>query len=920
MKKLTFLLLILFSISAFNQSTPDVNTSHYGGAASDAAFDIIQNTDGDYILAGKTNSYGAGEGDMWVIKVGQNGIADPNWDFTFGGTENDQANSICQSTDGGYIIAGHTRSFASSPNTYDMWVVKISEDGIEEWSETYGEGVAASISITSDGGYIISGSKLIKTDDLGNVLWTHEMSTVSTIETSDGGYIALGGGMTGNLMLIKLDEFGGITWTNEYYGPELDFKQEVIETTDGGYMIAATTSSYGAGELDAWLIKTDNLGNKLWSETYGDIYHDECHGITQTPDGGYIFTGIRQVNYIYNNDVWVVKIDAQGTIQWDWSVDLAESNWGEKIIVNEQGGYVAAGMTNTDTYGVNDMYMMIFDADALAPWFTASPTIVLDGEYVQFSDGSLGTATSWVWDFGNEDPPFNGQTPPPVQYNGTGSYDVTLTIDGGLTFTRTDYIEVVEQLSLLYCESWGVHFNNWIKAVGVNGQVNNSIDFGYENFTNIIFTLQEASTNDISLDPGANPGKKIPKWWRVWIDFDMDGDFEGDEVFSANNEKGGVTGTFAVPEGFYGETRMRVSMSADGIPSPCDKGSFSGEVEDYTISVLPPTPQPPVADFEADANNVGTFEMVTFNDLSLDDPIYWEWTFTPNTVNYLEGTTQFSQDPKVEFTNTGSYTVSLFVSNDYGNDTETKENFIIVSDDPPAFQYCEPINITNSSYYHLKEVYVGDYSNTGYYPGGYTLQSDLGTWNLTLGEDYNILLVPSNNRSRNFWRLWIDLNGNGDFEDDGDPIFTANNKKGDVSGIISIPSDASADGVTRMRIMMKNKSAPSWSCEDDFDGEVQDFNVEFIQGLKDMSISGNEDSHSVSIFPNPISGDNLKLELGAAFSATDIRIYNKLGFEMDHYTIVAGSHYFNISHYPPGMYFILIDCDLERIVKKFIKR
>jgi hypothetical protein len=286
----------------------------FGGSYDESGYSVQQTTDGGYIIAGYTYSFGAGLTDVYLIKTDTDG--NELWSQTFGGARDDEAYSVQQTTDGGYIIAGGTNSFGAGET--DVYLIKTDADGNELWSKTLGGSSAGhwgrSVQQTTDGGYIIAGGTslpaspysdayLIKTDDSGNELWSKTFAEsdrdefFSVQQTTDGGYIIAGitdvrsAGET-DVYLIKTDTDGNELWSKTFGGSGIDWAYSVQQTTDGGYIIAGSTSSFGAGESDAYLIKTDADGNELWSKTFGGSETDSiAKSVQQTSEGAYIVAG-----------------------------------------------------------------------------------------------------------------------------------------------------------------------------------------------------------------------------------------------------------------------------------------------------------------------------------------------------------------------------------------------------------------------------------------------------------------------------------------------------------------------------------------------------------------------------------------------------------------------------------------------------
>lgn len=254
----------------------------YGGTASDIGFDIAETSDGSYIIGGGTN-YGGGSQNGFLMKVNSSG--DLLWTKTYGGAANDCIYSIQQSTDGGFIGVGSTYSFGAG--NYDIYLIKTDSSGNLLWSKTYGgssidEG--KSIQLTDDGGYIITGT-----------------TVVSSIAY--------------NSYLLKTDSNGNVQWAKAYGGTSYgNYGFSVDNTFDKGFIITGYTGS-GAGGDDAFLIKTDSLGNLQWSKAYGNTRYERANKVQQTSDSGYVFTGV--TNRLSGpNFYYVVKTNSYGDTLW----------------------------------------------------------------------------------------------------------------------------------------------------------------------------------------------------------------------------------------------------------------------------------------------------------------------------------------------------------------------------------------------------------------------------------------------------------------------------------------------------------------------------------------------------------------------------------------------------------------------------
>jgi ribosomal protein S11 len=251
----------------------------YGGT--DYAFSVQQTSDSGYIIAGTTRSFGAGNEDIILIKTDANGNI--IWAKTYGGIDPDLAHSVQQTSDGGYILAGYTLSFGAG--FYDAFLVKTDANGNIIWPKTYGGtyyDYAYSVQQTSDGGYIVAG-------------YTYSFSA-------------------GDILLIKTDANGNIIWAKTYGGTYWDEAYSVQQTSDGGYIVAGYTDSFGAGGSDIFLIKTDANGNVIWAKTYGGTYYDYAYSVQQISDGGYIVAGYTYSFGAGYYDIFLIKTDANGEI------------------------------------------------------------------------------------------------------------------------------------------------------------------------------------------------------------------------------------------------------------------------------------------------------------------------------------------------------------------------------------------------------------------------------------------------------------------------------------------------------------------------------------------------------------------------------------------------------------------------------
>jgi hypothetical protein len=226
-----------------------------------------------------------------------------------------------KTSDGGYIMAG--QFWVPGGNQYDFWVLKLNRTGSIDWQKTYGGGnwdIAFSTEQTSDGGYIVTGS----TESFGA-----------------GDY---------DLWVLKLNAQGDIIWQKTYGGQGGDYPGAIRQTKDGGYVVAGTTSSFGEGSYDLWILKLDQDGTVIWDKTYGGKNEESEYfryiPIEQTSEGGFIVAGSTKSFGAGDDDFWVLKLDADGSIVWQKTYGTSSEEYPTSIREMPHGGYRLTGATD----------------------------------------------------------------------------------------------------------------------------------------------------------------------------------------------------------------------------------------------------------------------------------------------------------------------------------------------------------------------------------------------------------------------------------------------------------------------------------------------------------------------------------------------------------------------------------------------
>jgi PKD repeat protein len=349
----------------------------YGSTGDDRArfvqetFDLLSNPDG-YIVAGETSSFGAGGSDIWLVRLDQNGTV--VWEKTYGGGGDDSASCVRQTADGGYIVAGATNSF-----THGIWVLKLTADGSIAWQKTYGgwlETEISSLNLTADGGYVLAGDCsdgqastdiwVLKLSSDGTPGWqktyglADEDLAASVEQTTDGGYVV--GATTYDttappgydLWVLKLSSDGTVVWESTYGLDQNQWAGTVLQASGGGFFLAGSTDTYSEiGGHDYYVVKLNSDGTVAWSKAYGILNdrNEHAYAAQQTSDGGYVLAG---------DQGSVLKLYASGLVQWERLYDAAGADVVLSVQEASDGGYALAGYSDSlGSYWWKDNFLVL---------------------------------------------------------------------------------------------------------------------------------------------------------------------------------------------------------------------------------------------------------------------------------------------------------------------------------------------------------------------------------------------------------------------------------------------------------------------------------------------------------------------------------------------------------------------------------
>ncbi len=362
----------------FLEGQPTIQWSHlYGGSNSDLSLSFQKTTDGGYILAGVTKSedgdlnghYGAETWDGWIIKTDEEGVL--QWQQHYGGTGYDKIVDVQPTQDGGYIASGYSTSsdgdLTENKGNDDAWIIKLNGIGEIEWQKTYGGSSydeTRRIRPLKNGGYLVAGTSRSQDGDL------------DTLKKTGGG----------NYWLFQITETGEIVWMKTYGGNETDVIFDMELTNDGGCVMVGNALSSdediteNKGLLDCWIVKVDTIGNIQWQHAYGGSNNDNAISVSPTFDGGYIIAGGTHssdgdVSFIRGEeDFWVLKLHSDGTIQWQKTYGGSLSDHGIAVIQTIDKGFLVGGeSTSADgnlngNHGDGDLWLLKLDTIGQIQW------------------------------------------------------------------------------------------------------------------------------------------------------------------------------------------------------------------------------------------------------------------------------------------------------------------------------------------------------------------------------------------------------------------------------------------------------------------------------------------------------------------------------------------------------------------------
>jgi len=299
------------------------------------------------------------------------------------------------------------------------------------------------------------------------------------VQTGDGGYAIAGttysfGAGSADFWLVKVDSSGNMQWNQTYGGPEADCAYSIVQTGDGGYAITGQTYSFGAGNSDFWLVKLDSSGSLQWNRTYGGSGSDYANSVVQTSDGGYALAGTTSsFSDDGQADFWLVKTDSNGNVEWNKTYTKQKTDSAKSVIQTSDGGYTLAGRTTRAIVDTPDVWVINVDSGGNMEWdVTWAPTEpAITNSMIQTSDGDY-AVTGWTSSLKG--------------FPGLSSYMFLVTIDAdgnmkriktyeGLGDNNAFFVVQIEDggyamAGTTRSTDWGAHYDVWFAKVDASGE------------------------------------------------------------------------------------------------------------------------------------------------------------------------------------------------------------------------------------------------------------------------------------------------------------------------------------------------------------------------------------------------------------------------------------------------------------------
>jgi hypothetical protein len=358
----------------------------FGGKSPDEANAVVAMADGGVAFAGYTQTGTDGWGDLWIVRTDP--LGNPLWTRIYGGHFFEAANAMVQQPDGGLVLAGYTNAQEWNVGS-DLWIVGLDAKGEQKWKRTYGgpeSDHAAAMVRLADGGLAIAGfteswgagkgdAWLVRTTIDGKKMWDRpyggaEYDAARAVAAVPGGDIVLAGQTfssgagASDGWYAKVDAQGQLLWQKTAGGKNDDLFRAVAVLPDGGLALAGVTRSTGAGEEDAWLVRTDADGGVLWQRAFGSKQNDGALALAVLPTGGFALAGYRDSQLNEGAESWLLRTDDTGEVVADQSYGVTETGIyiANAVALLPKGGFALAGRMQLHGVSQSDALLVLTDS------------------------------------------------------------------------------------------------------------------------------------------------------------------------------------------------------------------------------------------------------------------------------------------------------------------------------------------------------------------------------------------------------------------------------------------------------------------------------------------------------------------------------------------------------------------------------
>lgn len=742
-----FLLTLTFKIGIAQTSPVFEWQDNYGGSGIDAGSKIIACTNGDFLVAGNSESSNGnvssnkGSRDAWIVRLNPSGQI--IWEKNFGGSKFDVATSAIELMDGNFIVTGYTSStngdVTNNHGSFDAWLLKISSSGSLQWQKTFGgtnNDFAESVSFTADGGYILGGSSysnngnvtgnhgdedfwVVKTDSLGVIQWQRSVGgsgyeqCFSAIVLNDGTYLAVGvsnsnnGDLSGShggydCMVARIDQNGNLMQAKLYGGKFNESAFSCVQYGSGQLAIAGYTNSsnddinFNRGSSDVWVIRTDINGNMFSSKTYGGSYSDVGYSIALNSTGFMIACGTtsNDLDVLSNHggeDVWIIQTDSSGNILWSNTYGGTSGDRPSSFVGGYDNGFKVCGYSSSSNGDLNankgnsDLWIYKLGCPTPDAFFNTPIDSVCLGGSILFTNASSNVvANDWIVD---------------------GSYTSSVS---DLNFTFNTPGNIVVELVGKTCLS----LDKFTKAITVTPAPRATVTSTQNFLCNYDSVLLQSSSADGYLwNNGSNSqATYATSAGLYYLEVTIAGcRGYSDSVFIYNHPIQtfslgadttickGSNYWLTAPAGFVSYQWQDGSSYQSFIATT--PGVYAVKVNDGVCSYIDSIEIDtvdcylPIARFSASKTMICEDESVDFTDLS-DNATSWLWQFPGGVPS-----TSTSQNPHgIIYSAPGNYDVTLIINNANGSNASYMRNYMLVNSLPvkPVINATGPILVSST--------------------------------------------------------------------------------------------------------------------------------------------------------------------------------------------------------------------------------